>query len=83
MPVGVFVQVMDPAVLYAHRPAFAGHAVSFRESPFLQNPRSPSWIRHAATTISSGAPIGCPEGGAPCAQVLQSRPPTGVNQQVR
>jgi hypothetical protein len=75
-------QVMDPAVMYAHGPAFAGRPVLFREAPFLHNSRSPSWIRHAATTISSGAPAGCPEEGAPCAQVLTGKPPPGINQQV-
>lgn len=75
-------QVMDPAVMYSHGAAFAGRPVLFREAPFLRNPRSPSWIRHAATTISSGAPAGCPEDGSPCAQVLQGKPPPGINQQV-
>lgn len=87
-------QVLDPSVMYAHGPAFAGRPVLFREAPFLRNPRSPSWIRHAATVISSGSPVDCGGGGSgsgvsslgeqqpPCAQVLQSKPPPGVNQQV-
>jgi hypothetical protein len=82
MCVFVAPQVMDASVLYAHNAAFAGHPVMFREAPFLLNPRSPSWIRHAATSISSGVPDSCPEDGSPCAEALPGRPPAGVNQQV-
>lgn len=68
-------------MLYAHKVVFGGKPLAFRESTFLHNPRSPSWIRHAATTIRSGSPAGCPD-DQPCAQVLPGKPPKGVNQQV-
>eukprot|EP00879_Flechtneria_rotunda_P013672 GHRR01014282.1.p1 GENE.GHRR01014282.1~~GHRR01014282.1.p1 ORF type:complete len:597 (+),score=263.65 GHRR01014282.1:1631-3421(+) len=81
-------QVLSPQVLYQHGAVFGGKALTFREAPFLHNVRTPSWLRHAKTAVSSGTPAGCEHsssgGGASgkCAQVLPGRPPDGVNQQV-
>jgi hypothetical protein len=72
---------MSPELMYRHPAVFAGRPLNFREASFLSNARTPSWVRHAATAISSGTPLGC-EGGAKCAQALSRKPPEGVNQQV-
>ncbi|KAF8059108.1 XEG113 [Scenedesmus sp. PABB004] len=78
--------VLAPAALYAHAPLFAGRPLNFREAGFLHHPRTPSWVRHAATAVRSGDPAGCEPGpgGAPgrCAQALPGKPPPGTNQQV-
>jgi hypothetical protein len=73
---------MSPELMYRHPAVFAGRPLNFREASFLGNARTPSWVRHAATAISSGTPLGC-EAGAKCAQALPRKPPEGVNQQVR
>jgi hypothetical protein len=78
----LLLQVMSPELMYRHPAVFAGRPLNFREASFLGNGRTPSWVRHAATAISSGTPLGC-EGGAKCAQALLRKPPEGVNQQVR
>eukprot|EP00775_Hariotina_reticulata_P006868 gene6868-7084_t len=85
---GTLDQVLSPSLLYSHGPVAAGRPLHFREASLLQNPRCPSWIRHAATHISSGHPVGClaatpPAGNvsSKCAQVLAGKPPPGINQQ--
>lgn len=85
-------QIFSPQLLYRHSAVFAGRPLNFRESSFLTNPRAPSWLRHAATKISSGQPAGCDDSSSSssgnvlaegkCAQVLPGRPPDGGNQQV-
>lgn len=86
-------QVFSPQLLYHHLPVFAGRPLNFRESSFLSNPRTPSWLRHAATRISSGSPAGCDSSSdgsssssavsdGKCAQALPGRPIEGGNQQV-
>eukprot|EP00878_Enallax_costatus_P032930 GHUV01036281.1.p1 GENE.GHUV01036281.1~~GHUV01036281.1.p1 ORF type:complete len:221 (+),score=51.85 GHUV01036281.1:1-663(+) len=85
-------QVFSPQLMYHHLPVFASRPLNFREASFLGNPRTPSWLRHAATRISSGSPSGCDAGSdgsssgvvgdGKCAQALPGRPVQGGNQQV-
>lgn len=89
-------QVFSPQQMYRHSAVFAGRPLNFREASFLSNRRTPSWLRHAATRISSGSPVGCDGSddgdssssstgllGGKCAQALPGKPPEGGNQQVR
>ncbi len=75
-------QLFKPRALYAHLPAFENRRLPFREHSFLDNRRTPGWVKHARTEVSGGAPRCGEPPPALCVEVNNTRPPRRVNQQV-
>ena len=80
-------QVFKPKALYAHLPVYDGRRLLFREHSFLDNKRTPSWVKHAKTEVLPGRPnCGNAASGTAqqqaCVEVSNATPPRGVNQQL-
>ncbi|KAI8466716.1 MAG: hypothetical protein J3K34DRAFT_460754 [Monoraphidium minutum] len=76
-------QMFKPRALYAHLPAVDGKRLMFREHSFLDNRRTPGWVKHARTEVFAGEPRCGDPGLSLCVEVNNTRPPRRVNQQVR
>ncbi|GBF95727.1 hypothetical protein Rsub_08709 [Raphidocelis subcapitata] len=75
-------QLFRPRALYAHLPVFDNRRLTFREHSFLDNRRTPSWVKHARTEVGAGQPRCGTPAPSLCVEVNSTKPPRMVNQQI-